>query len=707
MKGLAVFGFLLIGMVLHAATPRSLRSEYNRAWQLTGEGRPDEAIPILKQIIAADPTFHPAYSTLIESYWEKNELDMVGEYFRSLVTQSPGNGLAYYGLGELHRIKNQHEVAAAYYSKCISQNGEAYACYFSLVDELMAGHNNTLSLVGLKKWIPLDPRSPYSLLAQARMHHLQFKLPEAIQASQRGLDLARSLGNAELIAVFYRQLAKAYGAYDGQHQKCIEYLQESLRIYRELDDREMQLELTREVGGVYLQKGEPAQALALLEQNLFLARELRHHLWKANAQISLGIYSAFFGDHRAALQFFHQAEMECEASRVSPPLSPVNTILPLIGAIYEAQGDLANARASFEKHHEWAVHAGAKWDEAFSLRRLGDIYRDSGEYFKALESLMEAVRLFRQMGRRDNAGAGLRVIGSVHSVLGNYSIAADYYRQSLLDAREVHDAEQQERIHLGLGELYLRTRQPRNALTHLQKALSLAENTPQTNLKPRALLDKGEAYGMLGNVRLALTSLNDSLQIARQIHNKPDEAQALIALGHLELTAGNLRGAESRFRESLDLAGPVGLAEATVAARRGLGETCARMEEFTNSLRHLQLAVETIESMRGHIPTPELKSSFVQENWKTYEDIVYVLSRLNDKDATGGYDRQAFYYAERSRARSFLDLLAESKASITKSLTSAQQQQQASLFADLSKASATTLRAPRQAGRRFGRLRRL
>src|SRR4029077_8238478 len=131
-------------------------------------------------------------------------------------------------------------------------------------------------------------------------------------------------------------------------------------------------------------------------------------------------------------------------------------------------------------------------------------------------SLTEAVRLFRQMGRRDNAGAGLRVIRSGHSVLGNYSIAADYYRQSLLDAREVHDAEQQERIHLGLGELYLRTRQPRTALMHLEKALALAETTPQTNLKPRVLLDKGEAYKVLGNFRLALTSLNEGLQTARQ-----------------------------------------------------------------------------------------------------------------------------------------------------------------------------------------------
>jgi hypothetical protein len=42
-------------------------SEYEQAWRLTGQLRAEEAIPLLKQIIAKDRTFFRAYLTLTEA----------------------------------------------------------------------------------------------------------------------------------------------------------------------------------------------------------------------------------------------------------------------------------------------------------------------------------------------------------------------------------------------------------------------------------------------------------------------------------------------------------------------------------------------------------------------------------------------------------------------------------------------------------------
>jgi len=60
-------------------------TDYTVAWQLEGERRPDEAIPLLKAIIAKDKTFWRAYKTLFEAYLQKKELDKAEEYFRSLL----------------------------------------------------------------------------------------------------------------------------------------------------------------------------------------------------------------------------------------------------------------------------------------------------------------------------------------------------------------------------------------------------------------------------------------------------------------------------------------------------------------------------------------------------------------------------------------------------------------------------------------------
>ena len=161
MKGVVLCAFAVTGMALHGAQPHPLMGDYNRAWQLAGQARPHEAISLLKQIIAKDRTFSLAYETLIFAYQQTKEFDRAEEYFRSLVAQSPRNGFAYYGLGGIYRLKNQHEAAAGFFANCIRQSPEAHDCYNWLVNEWAAAHGNTMSYEDLKRLIPLDSASPY------------------------------------------------------------------------------------------------------------------------------------------------------------------------------------------------------------------------------------------------------------------------------------------------------------------------------------------------------------------------------------------------------------------------------------------------------------------------------------------------------------------------------------------------------------------
>jgi transcription elongation factor GreA-like protein len=76
---------LASGFQLYAAAPQSLMDQYKQAWELTGQMRADEAIPILKGIIEQDRTFHRAYLTLVHAYRQKKAFDRADEYFRSLL----------------------------------------------------------------------------------------------------------------------------------------------------------------------------------------------------------------------------------------------------------------------------------------------------------------------------------------------------------------------------------------------------------------------------------------------------------------------------------------------------------------------------------------------------------------------------------------------------------------------------------------------
>ena len=103
--------------------------EYNHAWQLSEQLRADEAIPLLKQIIAKDKTFYRAYNTLAEAYRQKQELGKAEQYFRSLLMQDPQNEQAHYGFGEVYEWKEQWGLAAGHYSDCIQKSPQTYGCY--------------------------------------------------------------------------------------------------------------------------------------------------------------------------------------------------------------------------------------------------------------------------------------------------------------------------------------------------------------------------------------------------------------------------------------------------------------------------------------------------------------------------------------------------------------------------------------------------
>src|SRR5262249_51397465 len=58
------------------------------------------------------------------------------------------------------------------------------------------------------------------------------------------------------------------------------------------------------------------------------------------------------------------------------------------------------------------------------------------------------------------------------------------------------------------------------------------------------------------------------------------------------------------------------------------------------------------------------KAGFLADKLSVYEDLIGFLYKQAARDPEAGYDRQAFEYVERAKARVFLDLLAESKAGV-------------------------------------------
>jgi CHAT domain-containing protein len=167
------------------------------------------------------------------------------------------------------------------------------------------------------------------------------------------------------------------------------------------------------------------------------------------------------------------------------------------------------------------------------------------------------------------------------------------------------------------------------AHTIFAKALELRRAVGDRAGEAVTLADLGLATEKLGRTVDAIDRYNESLGISRDVEDSVTEASTLHRLGRLEAVGGNLREARA----------------------------------------HLERAIGLVEKLRSRIASHDLRSSYLASVHAYYETYIDVLMREHGKAPDAGHDAAALDVVERARARSLLDVLAESRADIRQGVT--------------------------------------
>jgi tetratricopeptide (TPR) repeat protein len=327
-----------------------------------------------------------------------------------------------------------------------------------------------------------------------------------------------------------------------------------------------------------------------------------------------------------------------------------------MSGVYKTKGDYPEALKWAEEGRQKAAQAGDSPEVAYALRQLEVLHQDMGEYFKALEYGTESVRIFDELHTKPQADAGRGNLAISYFGLGDYEDALNYFQQSLRGARESYDASEQERNFENIGTLYVQMNRAPEGIRYLEQALALSRKREADDIfyfRGSALVSLGAAYARLGQYDRAVATLEEGMRIIRKNGSKLEEADGLSQLGDCYLRKGDLARAEEYFNQSLEIAEPRSLAEVVLEDRRGLAEVARHRGKFEQSLHQLQSAIGTLETMRSRIASPDRREDFLQQNWKVYEDAVDVLAELHRRAPAKGYDREAFGYAEKGRARTY------------------------------------------------------
>jgi len=192
--------------------------------------------------------------------------------------------------------------------------------------------------------------------------------------------------------------------------------------------------------------------------------------------------------------------------------------------------------------------------EGLALGILGAIYGSVGNHAKAIEYSQQYLAIAREIKDRQEEYVALRNLGSAYSYLGNYAKAIEYLQQYLAIAREIKDRQGEGNALGNLGDLYFSLGNSAKTIEYSQQSLAIAREIKDRLVEGLALENLGAAYLDLGNSAKTIEYSQQSLAIAREIKNRDGEGTALRNLGGAYLYLGNYAKTIEYLQQSLGIA---------------------------------------------------------------------------------------------------------------------------------------------------------
>ncbi len=184
-------------------------------------------------------------------------------------------------------------------------------------------------------------------------------------------------------------------------------------------------------------QGEYAQAQALGQESLAVARSRGDRLGMASAISLLEQVARARGDHERAEAL---PEESLALFREMGDTWGVATTLIMVGNAARLRGNYTRARAALEESLELFRSLGDASGGAATLHFLGLVARDQGDYERAEAAGRESLRLSRDLGDQSRVAFALHSLGLVARDRGEHAKAEALFNESLGLFRELADA---------------------------------------------------------------------------------------------------------------------------------------------------------------------------------------------------------------------------------------------------------------------------
>ena len=592
---------------------------------LAGERAPDEiriltaalkkgdSVSVLsgcRGLIARDPSSIQAYRLLVKAAVASGRQDETESYLRGLAEREPAQPFYAYALGLGFRSRNTYLKAREAFEKALNLGLD--------------------SLDGFE-----------DIIGPCQYKEDLAKLRSIIETRPGHGSSAPSLAALGLIAFRLSDYADARAHWEG-----------ALSRFRTEGDRKGEAwSLGRLSDSVYYLNAY-ATAIDLGEQAVRTAEEAGAPSVLIDSLYNLSFYTLSMGNYGRAEELARRARALSQEEGDSLRLHQAEMAL---ANICLERGDLAGAGDLLERALAYFV----AHDELFYRMKacfwLSAVLHEKGEYVNAMERAREALALSRQLGFRTGDVFHLSAMADICLSLGNAAKSLEYSREALAAAAGKVGKWSEEKCLNTIGYVHIRSGRNREALGYFLQALDFIRRIDHRREEAKCLYNVGVAYLRLGDRKGALEYFGQSLEEAARRGNRIIQAFCENGLADLALGAGAVKDASDHYQAALKLGLEMRHPGVSIDAYAGLGASRERSGETDAAVEAYRQAIGIIEDLRGRICFRDYSSGFFKSKIGVYEDLIALYERLHRASPDAGFDRECFYYAEKARARAFLD----------------------------------------------------
>ena len=326
--------------------------------------------------------------------------------------------------------------------------------------------------------------------------------------------------------------------------------------------------------------------------------------------------------------------------------------------------------AEFDKSLDYSKQALAIWQESKdavgqgrALNNIGQSYNALGKNQEALNAFNESLAIWRALGKQSDEARTLNNLALVYTALNEPHKSLEHLKRSLALRRSVQDHRGEAITLHNMAGAYFVLEEYQNAQDCFAQALALR---PAGDLRGRAktLGDMGILYSRLGDKQKAMQYHIESLALKRKVRDPLGEAITLHNIGQLHSALGDKQKALEYYNLALEIHRqfPDPGEQASVLA--SIAELERDRGDIAEARRRIEAALDIVESLRAGVASEELRASYLASKQSTYRFYIDLLMRQHKSDPLAGHDQVALTVAERARARSLLETLAEARVNI-------------------------------------------